>query len=272
MTGRSDFQERRKARIQRLKAGAESARSSAAEHLAAAKRTADLIPFGQPILVGHHSEKRHRRDLERIQNNYAKGFEELKLAETLESRAEHAEISRAIHSDDPNAPAAIEAKIAHLEKNVEDAKVINRLIRSAKGDAARARDALLEKGFGPVEAVEKLLKPDFAGRVGFASYQLTNWNAEIRRLQTRLKILRDTEKLQAQPDEQIGDVILREANNRTQIFFPGKPCETVRSLLKSHGFRWAPSEGAWQRLANARAHYQAQRIAQKFTEMAVEHK
>ena len=29
---------------------------------------ADGIPFGQPILIGHHSERRHRKDIERIDN------------------------------------------------------------------------------------------------------------------------------------------------------------------------------------------------------------
>jgi hypothetical protein len=30
------------------------------------RQIADMIPFGQPILVGHHSERRHRRDIDRI--------------------------------------------------------------------------------------------------------------------------------------------------------------------------------------------------------------
>ena len=32
-----------------------------------------------------------------------------------------------------------------------------------------------------------------------------------------------------------------------RITFPGKPDERVRSLLKSHGFRWSPSAGCWWR-------------------------
>ena len=32
----------------------------------------EMIPLGQPILVGHHSEKRHRRDLKRIDEHFAK--------------------------------------------------------------------------------------------------------------------------------------------------------------------------------------------------------
>jgi len=38
----------------------------------AAKAIADNIPFGQPILVGHHSERRARKDVERIQNGFRK--------------------------------------------------------------------------------------------------------------------------------------------------------------------------------------------------------
>lgn len=41
---------------------------------AGAKRIADGIPFGQPILVGHHSERRARKDAERIENGYRKSI------------------------------------------------------------------------------------------------------------------------------------------------------------------------------------------------------
>lgn len=38
----------------------------------AVRAIADHIPFGQPILIGHHSEKRARRDAEKIQNGMRK--------------------------------------------------------------------------------------------------------------------------------------------------------------------------------------------------------
>lgn len=46
------------------KAGRKNAAADARHE--AAKQIADGIPAGQPILVGHHSEKRHRRDMARI--------------------------------------------------------------------------------------------------------------------------------------------------------------------------------------------------------------
>lgn len=40
---------------------------------------------------------------------------------------------------------------------------------------------------------------------------------------------------------------------RLQLFFDGKPAEETRSILKSNGFKWAPSQMAWQRLLNSNA-------------------
>lgn len=50
---------------------------------------------------------------------------------------------------------------------------------------------------------------------------------------------------------------------RLQLIFDGKPEEKTREILKSNGFRWAPSCGAWQRLLNENAEYALKRAAQK---------
>ena len=34
---------------------------------------------------------------------------------------------------------------------------------------------------------------------------------------------------------------------RIQLIFDGKPDEETRALLKSNGFHWSPSFGAWQK-------------------------
>lgn len=51
----------------------------------------DNIPLGQPILVGHHSEARHRRDLARADNHMRKGLEAVRKSEHHEQRAEASE-------------------------------------------------------------------------------------------------------------------------------------------------------------------------------------
>jgi protein-L-isoaspartate O-methyltransferase len=61
-------------------ADAESARQGVAA-------IADNIPFGQPILVGHHSERHARRDAERIENGMRKAVKMWETAKYWTSRA-----------------------------------------------------------------------------------------------------------------------------------------------------------------------------------------
>src|ERR1035441_924916 len=100
-------------------AGNAAARSDAAwrgEHA-----ILDGIPAGQPILVGHHSERRHRRDLERAENLRRKGSAEADKAEYLEQRAESA-ANYQQHRE--NVPTTLR-RIAKLE--AEEAKLQRRL-------------------------------------------------------------------------------------------------------------------------------------------------
>lgn len=45
-----------------------------------------------------------------------------------------------------------------------------------------------------------------------------------------------------------------------QLLFDDKPSEEQRSKLKSWGFRWSPSNKAWQRQLNSNAIYAAGQI------------
>jgi len=47
-----------------------------------------VIPFGQPILVGHHSEKRHRSLIRKIDKQYEIAGRETAIAEKYEGRAQ----------------------------------------------------------------------------------------------------------------------------------------------------------------------------------------
>ena len=114
---------------------------------------------------------------------------------------------------------------------------------------ARYFEHMTAAGIASPTVACKLLEHDFAGRIGFASYELTNNGANIRRITARIAELERNATRQtnetARPD---GIRVVENAeDNRLQIFFPAKPPETARRLLKSHGFRWSPSAGAWQR-------------------------
>lgn len=50
---------------------------------------------------------------------------------------------------------------------------------------------------------------------------------------------------------------------RLQIIFDGKPEPEVRTVLKKNGFKWAPSQGAWQRMLNTSAKYALNRVKEE---------
>jgi hypothetical protein len=123
---RDDYEQKKAARIDRLNERAENkARESDRLH-AEAQRAASAIPFGQPILVGHHSEKRDRNYRARFGRKYEKSFELQKEAEELESRAAAAESNTAISSDDPQAVAKLKEKLAGMEAQQARMKAINK--------------------------------------------------------------------------------------------------------------------------------------------------
>jgi hypothetical protein len=86
----------------------------------------------------------------------------------------------------------------------------------------------------------------------FAPFQLSNNNANIRRMRERLESI---EVAQSTPETQVAGVngiVLDDcpAENRVRLTFPGKPDVEVRTRLKKNGFRWAPSLGVWQAYRN----------------------
>ncbi|MEV0283514.1 DUF3560 domain-containing protein [Kribbella sp. NPDC050820] len=81
-----DARARRRAEL--LQTPAERRRAAAEAASNASRRIADGIPLGQPILIGHHSERRHRRDLQRIQDLTRKSVEESRAADDAQRRAE----------------------------------------------------------------------------------------------------------------------------------------------------------------------------------------
>ena len=79
--------ERKLEKATRYETYAANAEARAESRYNNARAIGSHIPFGQPILVGHHSERRHRRDIERIDNNMRKSVEESEKAEYFKDRA-----------------------------------------------------------------------------------------------------------------------------------------------------------------------------------------
>ena len=80
-------EERAERRAERFEKYSDNASQRSETRLSTASKISHFIPMGQPILVGHHSEKRHRRDLKRIETNMRKGIEEGEKASYFRDRS-----------------------------------------------------------------------------------------------------------------------------------------------------------------------------------------
>lgn len=164
-----------------------------------------------------------------------------------------------ISGDDPNALDKLREKLDRLVKHQELMKAANAAIRlkdTAKGDAK-----LKELGY-TADEIRQLREPDYCGRIGYPAFELSNNNANIRRTQERIAALekRETDGVPEGWEFDGGKVVMNVTENRIQILFDEKPDADLRSELKGEGFRWAPSQGAWQRQLTDNAIRAAKRI------------
>lgn len=173
------YRDRRLARAAQLRgqAACNEARSTAA--LATADGISDMIPMGQPILVGHHSEGRHRRDLARMDSAWQKSLETAGKAQAQTHRAANIEAAAegAIYDDDPDAVERLAAKLASLEERRERCKAAN--------VAYRKEHAAELKALGPA---------DRADRLPYPAYVLSNLGVVISATRKRIEVLSQPEQ------------------------------------------------------------------------------
>jgi hypothetical protein len=82
-------QERAKAKAERINGYASNAEKRSNEYYQASQEGRDFLSLGEPIKIGHHSEKRHRALIERNWNRMGKSIEESEKAEQYARRAEY---------------------------------------------------------------------------------------------------------------------------------------------------------------------------------------
>ena len=163
-----------------------------------------------------------------------------------------------IRQDDPQAIPKLQKKLDGLVKAQETMKAVNAYYRK----------------HGTLDGCPHLspdnienLKADMASswhyeKKPFQSWDLSNNNAEIRRIRQRIDSLTHArETVYVGWEFEGGHVEANREQSRLQVFFEDKPDADARQQLKEHGFRWAPSVGAWQRLLNGNAYYAADRIS-----------
>ena len=164
-----------------------------------------------------------------------------------------------IMSDDAQAIEKLEMKLQALEREQDHMKAVNAWWR---------KHGTLDECPELTEKQRQEIKEDMArgwrcDSKPFQSWALSNNNANIRHIRERIEALKKEQERAENPTEETHDgFILRENAElcRIQFIFDGKPDEQTRTILKSYGFRWAPSAGAWQRMLNENGRSAARQV------------
>ena len=98
---------------------------------------------------------------------------------------------------------------------------------------------------------------DWTMKFGFG---LQNNNANMKRVEARIKELEAKEQnRQNEPEKEYsfngGKVVMNYEADRIQIMHDTKPGQDVITLMKKNGFKWSPTNQAWQRQLTANAIY-----------------
>ncbi len=243
------YQEKLEAKKERYEELAQKNSALAEETIKRARAMASVIPLGQPILVDHYSAKADINYRNRIDSTYRKGFEAEEKSNYYATKASN--VGKAgISSDDPEAIQQLERKLQQLENQRIHLRQINEYVRKGETGKLTPDDIALIKENNIVRGGNTI--PDFV---------FSNLSGNIRRIRLRIDELRAKQKLTNKTIQGNGYTYKEDAElNRVMFIFPGVPSEDVRTLLKSNGFRWSPTNKAWMRQLNGAGQYAAKRI------------
>lgn len=163
-----------------------------------------------------------------------------------------------IQTDDPNAGEKIENKIASLEKQRDEMKAINKLIRKyfKNGSPEISLDNLAEfKNILRTEfkmsekQIVYLMEPNYAGKIaGFEKWQLQNLGANINRYKKRITEVEKTNSKSIDHKFENGIRVTISDDQKICIYFGFKPSEEIRTLLKEKAFKFSRNrDNAWVR-------------------------
>lgn len=216
-------------------------------------RIGAMLPSMMITGAGNYPMKKHKRQMAAFESNQ----ENFKKSEYYLERLKYNYSNNAIQSDDPEVLTALKNKLAKLEESQQMMKEVNAYYR--KNNSLDGCDLI------SAEFIEKfnqgrINNPCFY-RVPFMPYELTNNNAKIKSTRDRINSLSAIKGCETK-EKDFGDYTFIENTEimRYQFIFNGKPSEEIRSLLKSNGFKWAPSQNAWQRQITANGKYAAKRV------------
>lgn len=185
--------------------------------------------------------------------------------ESYANKIEHLlTMDQPILSNDENAIELLEEKLEGLVEAQEKMKKVNAYYRKNK-----TLDGCDELTPEEIEKLKAKMKAEMASKwhyedKPYATYALTNNNATIKNTRERLERLKKVKEEGTKEEEnEFFKVVENTELMRLQIFFDGKPEQEVRDILKTNGFKWAPSQSAWQRQLTPNAKYALKCVIEK---------
>jgi hypothetical protein len=189
---------------------------------------------GTPILVGHYSENRHRREL-RMRSRTDKAMNLRDQANEYRKKAENRKNPTFVSSDDPEAIQKLKTEIAELEIEYKKWK-------ESKSD----------------ESIDWFKE----GSPRYRTLQLESIGRKLRDRKKRIEDLRAVQSLEG-IDKTVNNVTGLHRQGRKQI----EDCLSWQTIyteiiteLKRNGFRWSPRNQTWQRMIGNHAIYLAEKI------------
>ena len=151
-------------------------------------------------------------------------------------------------------------KVEKLTQLQELMKSCNAIIRKKSLTNDEKIDEMMMLGLSNDNA-KKVLEPDFCGRVGFPSYQLTNNLAKIKQAQGRIDNLTKMVNTENREVElEWGTIELDYQEERIRLHFNDIPSVELRTQLKQNAFKWSRMNQAWQRQLTGNAMQATKRI------------
>lgn len=233
--------ERLESKLEKRTLWADKAEHRASQRFDNARAATAGIEFGQPILVGHHSEKRHRAAIARMESSMRKGCEEQKLAEHHEQKAHGLEnqLDRSIYSDDDNAIEALEARIAEREAERARIKAYNASCRKGKRDV----NLLDAKQQADLVSIARVCAYQLGKNGEMPAYVAANLSGNIRQDRLRIATIKRRACRVAEAEQAGGISIVYGSDGFCRVTFAEKPSREVLSALKSSNYFW--SAGSW---------------------------
>lgn len=143
----------------------------------------------------------------------------------------------------------LQNKLDTLTELQEKMKTVNKIVRNGKLSEIEQYEELEALGLSTRTINEVMAEPQYSFlRKGFQSYQLSNNLAKIKATEQAIK--RHTAMAISEDKEFTfdgGKVAVCNSEERIRVFFDDIPDVETRAMLKKNGFKWSPTNKAWQR-------------------------